>query len=104
MVTAPAELLSGKTAWARRVQSTLREHLERRRGGSARLGGGGARVGERGRLFVPGPLGDRARDRPRRRGSRADAARLGQQWAYDVLLLRAGSRGAARVRPRARAA
>jgi hypothetical protein len=37
MVTTPGELLSGKTAWARRVQSPLREFLRTERGGAAVL-------------------------------------------------------------------
>src|SRR3954451_6950415 len=75
-------------------------HRERRRGGAARSDGGGARVGERGRLFLRAAVGLRARDRPRRQRDRADPARVGEQRADDVLLLRAGSGGATRVRPR----
>jgi transposase len=37
MVTTPGELLSGKTAWARRVQSPLREFLRTESGGAAVL-------------------------------------------------------------------
>src|SRR5919106_1015190 len=49
---------------------------------------------------VRGGVGDRALDPSRRRGGGADAARVGEQRSDDVLLLRARSRGAARVRPR----
>jgi hypothetical protein len=61
-----AAFRSGTTAWARRFKSPLREFLrtaERRRGGPARSDGGAARVGDRGRLFLRGAVGGRARDR-----------------------------------------
>src|SRR4051794_2031021 len=68
MVTTRADFWSGTTAWARRFKSPplrVPAHRERRRGGPARSDGGGARVGERRRLFLRGAVGGRARDRPR---------------------------------------
>jgi hypothetical protein len=74
-------------------------HGNRRRVGPAICGDRCARVGQRRRFFLPRTLGDDARDRPRRGRCRARSSPLGEQRADDVLLLCAGARGAARVRP-----
>jgi len=63
MVTMRADFTSGTTARARRFYSQRRP---------AALA-----WGERGRLFLRGTVGGRARDRPPRQRDRADAARVG---------------------------
>ena len=76
-------------------------HRDRRRGGAARGGARRSRLGERracrptstsGRRSLSIDLGGT--------GIEMDAARVGEQRADDVLLLRRRARGAARVRPR----
>src|SRR4051794_11199770 len=103
MVTTRADFWSGTTAWARRFKSPLREFLRTEGGGAAVLLAATAAAlvwvnvdaSSYERLW-----GGRARGRPRRRGARADTAQVGEQRADDVVLLRAGSGGSARVRPR----
>ena len=94
---------SGRTAWARSLETPLRSFLRTETGGAAVLLGGdspGPRVGERRCVVLRRPLVDRALDPDRGCRRRARPSRLGEQRADDVLLLRPRARSAARVRPR----
>jgi len=75
-------------------------HGDRRRVGPAFCGDRCARMGQRRRVFLRSAMGDDALYRRRRGGCRARSSPLGKQRADDVLLLRTGTRGTARVRPR----
>ena len=103
MAESPAagRAFSGRTAWARSLETPLRRlpaHGDRQRGVPARRGGRGARLGQRRRRLVRARLADAALDPRRRLGRHARPAPLGEQRADDVLLLRHRPRGAARVR------
>ena len=103
MVTTRADFWSGTTARARRFKSPLREFLRTESGGAAVLLAAtvaalvwvNVDASSYEELWGTVLAIDLGGD-----GRRADAARVGEQRADDVLLLRAGSRGAARVRPR----
>ena len=97
----PAARLEGRTAWARSVETPLRDFLRTETGSAVVLLGGHsgrAGLGEHRRCLVQRPLAHDALDPHRRRGARPGPAPLGQQRPHDVLLLRHRARGAARVR------
>ena len=93
---------SGRTAWARSLQTPLREFLRTETGGAAVLLA--AAVAALVWVNVDASSYDSFWETTlsidaRRRGGRAGPARVGEQRPDDVLLLRRRARGAARVRP-----
>ncbi len=98
---APSRAFSARTAWARSLETPLREFLRTETGSAAFLLAAtlvGARLGQHRLWLVRARLADAALDPRRRLGRRAGSAPLGEQRADDVLLLRHRARGAARVR------
>ena len=106
LVTATEETTgpySGRTAWARNLQTPLREFVETEIGGAAVLlvaARRGAPLDQRRCALLRLVLEHDPVDRRRRLGHRARPPAVGEQRPDDVLLLRRRARGAPRVRPR----